>query len=179
MKKISKKKSHAFGKDVYLLGVDKDGVHYWLEAPKWDCGWYWGFGYVEAYTNNKNPSVARDIDSHQHWDSFIVGKIETYNHEKKAWIASEYIHHLNDNFQFASTTITNKESWEIAELMKQFYLLKQMADFCQRKPRPGCHISTSTVDHGDLMAWNEKINKEMIPAITARVLEILSPEVKG
>jgi len=34
---ISKQKSRAFGKDIYLIGEDKDGIKYWLEQPKWDC----------------------------------------------------------------------------------------------------------------------------------------------
>lgn len=28
----------AFGKKVYLLGMDKNAIKYWLEEPKWDCG---------------------------------------------------------------------------------------------------------------------------------------------
>ena len=54
-KKMKKEKRFAFGKNIYLLGSDKDGVKYWLEEASWDCGWYWGFGYVETYTNNSNP----------------------------------------------------------------------------------------------------------------------------
>ena len=38
---MEKKKSHAFGKDVYLLGTI-NGKMQWLEAPSWNCGWYWG-----------------------------------------------------------------------------------------------------------------------------------------
>ena len=37
----------------YLLGRDEEGINYWLEEPSWDCGWYWGFGYVETYTTNE------------------------------------------------------------------------------------------------------------------------------
>ena len=33
---MEKKKSHAFGKDVYLLGTI-NGRYQWLEAPSWDC----------------------------------------------------------------------------------------------------------------------------------------------
>ena len=60
---IKKEKDHAFGKDVYLLGKDAEGVKYWLESPSWDCGWYWGFGYVETYQRNWRPSLARDIEA--------------------------------------------------------------------------------------------------------------------
>lgn len=79
---IQKRKSHAFGKDVYLLGRGTDKCHYWLEAPKWDCGWYWGFGYIETYMNDLKPESSRDIISHEHWSGF-VGKQEKYDFEKK------------------------------------------------------------------------------------------------
>lgn len=65
---IPKKKSKAFGKDVYLLGTI-DGKMQWLEAPSWDCGWYWGFGYVEEYTQHERPCRSRDKVSHTHIDS--------------------------------------------------------------------------------------------------------------
>jgi len=68
---MKKTKKHAFGKDVYLLGKDKHGIYYWLESPKWDCGWYWGFGYIETYTNNKQPQLAKDINSHEHANNFM------------------------------------------------------------------------------------------------------------
>lgn len=57
---MDKQRSRAFGKKIYLLGEDKCGDRYWLEEPFWDCGWYWGFGYIETYS----------------WDSprFITGK---------------------------------------------------------------------------------------------------------
>ena len=29
---MKKQKSHAFGKDIYLLGKDSDGTLYWLKA---------------------------------------------------------------------------------------------------------------------------------------------------
>ena len=71
---MKKQKSHAFGKDIYLLGKDSDGTMYWLEAARWDCKWYWGFGYVETYTNNNHTSRSRDISSHQHFDSLFFNK---------------------------------------------------------------------------------------------------------
>jgi hypothetical protein len=52
-----------------------------------------------------------------------------------------------------------------------------MADFCHKKPFPGCNITTvSEVDHGDMSELYNKINKEMIPRITAEILNILSPK---
>jgi len=161
---LKKQESHAFRKDVYLLGQDKEGVKYWLEAPKFDCGWYWGFGYVETYTNNDNPSKAKDINSHSHIDSSFTGKIN----------GSEYIHNIYDCPTFELTTFDKNEGWKLSELFKQFYLLKDMAAFCH-KELPGCHITTSPVNHGDLKDLNKRINEVMIPAITAKIIEILKP----
>lgn len=175
---IAKKKSQGFDKDIYLLGIDYDKTAYWLEAPKWDCGWYWGFGYVETYVNKAgnqtNPKNAYDIGSHQHISGFL-GEQEIYNLEKQCWTKGEYVTNLIDSKHFESTTFTEDESWQLTELFKQFYLLVEMSDFTH-KELPGCHITTSPVNHGDLKDWYKKINEVMIPAITTKILEILSPK---
>jgi len=160
MEKLKKQKSNAFNKDVYLLGTINNKMQ-WLEAPKWDCGWYWGFGYVEEYTTHDKPEISRDITSHTHIDSLLNNKP---------------FHELGTCFD--KTTFSEKEKWDLAELFKQFYLLKEMAAFSHKK-LAGCHITTSPVNHGDLKEWNIKINKEMIPRITTKILEILTPEVEN
>lgn len=103
---MKKKISHAFGKDVYLLGMSKENNRYlWLEAPSWDCGWYWGFGYVEQYTNHKAPDKAKDTRMHTHWDS---------------------LH--NEGNPFKETTFNKEEYKELKELFNRFYSLKEGAD---------------------------------------------------
>jgi hypothetical protein len=172
---LEKTKSRAFRKDVFLLGKDDEGIMYWLEAPSWDCDWYWGFGYVETYQRNYLPNHAKDIDSHQHIDSSFMGKQEFYDHEKGCFRQGEYIHNIYDSPRLVSTTFNKDEGWELSELFKQFYLLKEMADFCHRE-KPGCHVTTSPVDHGNLKDWYEKINQVMIPKITSEIIRILSGE---
>ena len=170
---IAKKQSNAFGKKVYLLGEDSEGIKYWLEEPSFDCGWwYWGFGYVETYTYNNRPDLSKDIASHQHVKG-LMGKQETYNHEKQCFVLSEYIYNLYDNPLFQKVTFTEREGWELSELFEQFYLLREVCDF-SHKEKPGCNITTSPVDHGNLKDWYDKINNEMIPRITTKILEILS-----
>lgn len=111
---MKKKTMRAFGKTIYLLGKDKEGINYWLEEPSWDCGWYWGFGYVETYTNNTNPSKARDISSHQHFDSlFLKGNKCAYDMFKGF---------------FAETPLTNDEIWELVDYMYTFYTLRETAE---------------------------------------------------
>jgi len=162
--KIKKQKSQAFGKEIYLLGEDVAGTRYWLEAPSWDCGWYWGFGYVETYTNNRNPQKSRDIDSHQHIRGMFGKEIE-----------GKYIYNIYNTPLLAHPAFSEKEGWELTELFTQFYLLREMADFSHREA-PGCNVTKSPVNHGNLSELNEKINSEMIPRITDKIIEILSPE---
>jgi hypothetical protein len=174
-KKLTKKrKDHGFRKDVYLLGKDSDGIRYWLEAPSWDCGWYWGFGYVETYKRNAAPAKAHDIDSHSHIDSSFMGQMEVYDFEKRCHVKGKYIHNIYDCPTLSETTFTEKEGWELSELFKQFYLLREMADF-SHKEKPGCHVTTSPVDHGDMTEWNKHINTVMMPKIFAAIIGILSP----
>ncbi len=107
---LQKRISHAFGKDIFLLGVDANGENAWLEAPKWDCGWYWGFGYVERYTNNNNPEKAKDISSHTHIDS-------------------EFKHNdvINVNKGLKQTTYTIEEGVKLNQLFTEFYVLQTIA----------------------------------------------------
>lgn len=168
---IAKSKSHAFGKDVFLLGLDNDGIKYWLEAPKWDCGWYWGFGYVETYRRNVKPSKAKDIDSHSHV-SGLLGKQETYNFDKRCFVLGEHIHNLIDNKMWLSTTFTEKESWELSELFNQFYFLKTAAE---NFGRGKCHTADTTIESWENKDLVENINTVLIPRVTARIIEILTP----
>lgn len=162
---ISKEKSHAFKKDVYLLGMDSEGIRYWLEAATWDCGWYWGFGYVETYQNNRMPDKARDIDSHQHIDSGFTGKID--------W-KGEYIHNIFDCPVFTSTTFTSDEGWKLSELFKTFYTLKETAEMFHRG---GASLTTNPLQ-GLLKNEAEeiRINKVLLPAVFAEIYNILEPK---
>lgn len=169
---VEKQKSHAFGKDIYLLGIDEDGTKYWLEAPKWDCGWYWGFGYVETYTNNTNPHLAKDISSHSHF-SGLVGYQEFYNHEKGVFQKGEYIHNVFDSPTFAATTFDEKTGWVLSELFDSFYKLKKIAEVFGKG---GSNLTTNPCQSVILnKEWARHINEVMIPAITAHILTLLTP----
>lgn len=154
MKKI---KTEAFGKDVYLLGV-KNGIYYWLEQAKWECSWYWGLGYVETYTNNKHPEIARDIKSHQHFDGlFFDGPSHGF-----------------DNFKtfFNDTPFKDSEIWQIMEIMKSLYTLREYSDMLHCK---GAHYTSNPCKD---IIWNEqeykRINKEVIPALNKELYKILA-----
>lgn len=167
---MKKEKRHVFGKDIYLLGIDSEGTKYWLEAPSWDCSWYWGFGYVETYdyekvdTNlyvksstikNQVPENATDICSHQHIDKFY----------KKWWDSSK-----DSDSILTEVSFTDKEGWELAELFDQFYFLKEAAEMFNRGK---AHTADTTINTWKKPELVKEINEELIPMVTGRILEIL------
>jgi len=152
---IPGQKDFAFGKDVYLLGKDDQGIKYWLEAPSWDCDWYWGFGYIETYQGNRRPSIASDVSSHSHADKFM----------------SEYFTEWNGTSPILKQkTFTEKEGWELSELFSQFYHLREQAEFWGRGKMNTASTKIKSWENKEL---SKKINTEVIPIITARIIEIL------
>lgn len=150
-----KHKVYVFGKDAYFLGQDENGINYFLEQAKWDCGWYWGGGYVETYTNNGNPARSRDISSHSHFDSMFL-KGNAY-----------------DTFKafFKVTPFSDKEIWQILELMQSFYTARKYSDMLHIG---GAHY-TSNPAKETIQNESEynRINKEVIPAIFDNLYDIL------
>ena len=73
---------------------------YYLRKPKFDCGWYWGLGYL-----------ATGRGSHLHFD--------TYFENKPFYDACD---------TFDDTPFTKEESYIITDYMRQLYTLRKMAD---------------------------------------------------
>ena len=173
-RQISKKTNEAFGKKIYLLGCDSEGTNYWLEEAKWDCGWYWGFGYVETYTNNKNPHKSKDINSHLHIDSSFIGQMEKYDFDKKCLVKGEYINNIFDAPILVETTFTEQEGWVLSELFKSFYTLKKSAEMFHRG---NCNVTTNPcaelIKNED---FAKQINHEILPFIFEKIYTILSPK---
>ena len=153
---------HKFGKH-FLLGKDADGTKHYLEAAHFDCGWYWGFGYIHTYTNNSRPSMSRDINAHYHFDSFGRDK-----HGRSCC--------LYDGIKDALTdlTVNDKELWTLCELMKTYYTMREYADLLSNG---GAHYTTNP--QRDLIKNNEelkRINEVVLPAIFEEVYNLLTPE---
>jgi hypothetical protein len=153
---MEKKISSAFGKKIYLLGQDKDGINYWLKEPKWDCGWYWGFGYIETYTNNKNPHLAKDINGHNHWKClFLNGKENSYDLFKKF---------------FTKTTLKDSEIWKLCDFMKSFYTLRETAEVLGRGHSYFTKKAKLETVKDEIMC--KKINEIMLPSIFDEIKKI-------
>ena len=158
---MTRQKRHAFGKDIYFLGQDENGVNYWLEAASWDCSWYWGGGYVETYTNNASPEKSRDINSHQHFDGlFFKGN----KNARDLFIEFFPVHPFTDS-----------EIWKICELMKAFYTARSYSDMLYTG---GAHYTTNPAS--DIIKSEEeynRINKNVIPAIMQELYKILEGKI--
>lgn len=155
---MKKQVKHVFGKDVYLLGRDKEGTNYWLEEPSWDCGWYWGAGYIETYTNNRCPERSKDINSHQHFDSLFL------NGPKCA----------RDMFKdfFVETPFTDDEIWELVDYMKTFYTLKEVAELF--KHGYSWQTEKAKIDELQSQEQNDLVNKTWLPEVFKRIKALLS-----
>ena len=158
-KKMKKRIEKAFGKKIFLLG-SKNGINYWLESPSWDCGWYWGFGYIETYTNNDNPQFARDIASHQHFDGLF------FNYNKCAHdVIKEY---------FDEIVLEDKELWTLCELMKTAYIMRNYSDTIHRG---GAHYTTNPCKEIiENQGEYNRINEIVLPELFKEIEKILCEE---
>lgn len=150
---MEKKTSKASGKKVWLLGKDKDGINYWLEEPSWDCGWYYGFGFVETYTHNTRPDLARDINSHQHFDSLFLNGPKCSKDMFKEF--------------FVETPLSDDEIWELVDYMKTFYTLKSVAELF--KHGYSWQTSKAKIDQLQSDEQNDLVNKVWLPEVFKRI----------
>lgn len=141
------------GKQNYLLGINYDNKEVWLEEISWDCGWYWGLGYVETYNEEYS-----DIEMHTHFNSKFLEK-SIYNSFKN---------------YFKETTLNDDEIWKLLEYMKTLYTLRGYSDML--------HTGSSYVtknECSDTIKNTEeynRINQIVIPEVWGKVVELLSDE---
>lgn len=156
---LDKKEIKFNGYKYWLLFQDEKGINYWLEEPSWSCGWYWGFGYIETFTNNKCPQRSADIASHNHFDTMFLGSAK-------------------DTLKFikAKSPFNNKEVWQILELMQSYYALKKIAGFYATvgERLAKIHCDNLVKDNGK----SEEINKIILPSIFEEIKNILRPKEK-
>ena len=154
---LEKKKINKFG-EHYLLGIDSDGIKHWLEKPSWQCGWYWGIGYVHTFTNNNNPEQSKDIQIHYHFKNFENDNRNIYDGFKE---------------KFTESVLSDKELWTFCELMKSAYILRSYSDMLYLG---GAHYTKNPKK--DLIknpAEYERINKIVLPTIFDEIDKLLTP----
>lgn len=126
-----------------LLGYN-DNQPIYLSPPSWDCGWYWGFGYL----GNKN--------CHYH----LSGLAKEVN----------YYDGLKNHFG-KTLNIRESDIWTFAELVKTAYSLKEMAEVIGRG---GSHYTTNPCkDIITNKEEAERINSIVLPQIFEEIYKLL------
>ena len=126
-----------------LMGKNSDGKNEYLAEPSWDCGWYWGFGYLQ----NK--------DIHHH--------VDMLNKDKNMYDA--LIEYYGD-----SLTLKDNELWVFCELMKTFYTLKDTAEVLGRG---GSHYTTNPIAKLIINKDETKrINEIVLPALFDEIYKL-------
>lgn len=144
------------GREYFYIGVDHNGENNYLEKHHFDCGWYWGIGYIETFTNNRCPEKSRDISSHTHFDYlFFNNRLNGFD---------------SFNNYFIKTPFTDKEKWKIIELMKTLYTLRTYSDMLYTG---GSHYTSNPVKCIKNKSEYNRINKIVIPAVNRELYKIL------
>lgn len=158
---LKKQIIHLFGNTYYLIGKDKFGTKWYLQKSTWDCNWYWSFGYLDSFTNNKCPAKSKDISGHLHLN-YIMNKSMSRNGFE---MLKEF---------FTETVLTDSQLFEFVDYVKSGYALRDAAELFGR----GHSNYTEEAKIGSLVKpdWTKEINEAMIPAISRKLEELLSPE---
>ena len=135
-----------YPKTIFIGKNNKENIY--LSAPSWDCGWYWGFGYLG---NN---------DCHYHIDGLERGEnINMFEAFKK---------HFGK-----SLIVRDSQLWVLCELFKTFYTLKETAEVLERG---GSHFTNNPCK--DLIINKDevkRINDVVLPQIFEEIYKILIP----
>jgi hypothetical protein len=127
---------------IYLGNSEEWGSVY-LSWHKWDCDWYWAFGYLG------------NVNCHYHFDDYLDGK------------------HWKVESVFTSTWIKQELWWLMLDLFKQAYALKRVAEVYRHGGRvsskPGITDAIKSQDkaaiiNADLKIVLDKIKEVVIEA---------------
>ena len=165
--------------DYYLIGKDNTGKRVWLEKPSWDCGWYWGFGYLQTMRADLTPSAARDIDSHTHWNYRVAHKnaydwfIETFGEPT----TDIWGHPREADKDTRMCRFTDKQVWRLCELMATAYTLSEAAEVLGRgKSNYGENPCAEVIKN---TREAKRINSKVLPAIFAEIGKIFDEADKA
>jgi len=135
------------GPEKVFFGTRKsDGAGIYLEKPSWQCGWYWGFGYLG---NSRE---------HYHLNGYANGQnINMYNA-----LLGDYV--LNPKIR--------EQLWEFCEIAKTIYSLKEAAEVIGRG---GSHYMKNPCTEIIINKEEvERLNNEVLPALFNAMNEIFN-----
>lgn len=136
----------------FLLGTNKEGKKEYLIVASWDCGWYWGFGYVQSFERG-------DIYEHQHFDGLFL----------KNNIFDSFIERYGD-----TSPLSKDKIWELLSFMKEFYIMNEYAELLKH----GGYITSRAI--GVMEEKNKiqneieinRINNVLLPELFKKIYEL-------
>ena len=161
-------------KQNWFLGqIKESGNGVFLEDFSWDCGWYWGGGYIgnDSFHAHFDDAFLNVPDIRGHvlgnfitpWttlpDYLKNGKPVTISNGCSVW---EPLGTFLDNPQY-----NENEWWRIKDLFKQFYTLRDAAECFQY----GGHCTAGARNPAEL-------NKEMAAKINKHIEVVIIPEIR-
>lgn len=135
--------------DKILMGT-ANGWGEYLAAPSWDCGYYWGFGYLQNH------------NIHHH--------INSINKNKNLFDAIKEYYGETLNPKLVENDYS--KLWVFCELMKTFYTLKETAEVFRRGGSFYTKNPISTLIKNDKDV--DRINKEIMPALFDEIYKLFN-----
>jgi hypothetical protein len=137
------------GRERYYIGM-LCGERAYLVGPSWDCGWYWGVGYVQTKV------------SHRHFDGLFLPGEDAWN----------YLSVLD------STPLIEKEWWALRDLMRSIYTLKKAAELFHLGSSHLNIWSNETLAKGKKPFLAKRINERLLPELFDRVRALFAEAEK-
>lgn len=129
-----------------------------IVRPTWDCGWYWGFGYLERWNARRG-----DIDFHTHIDS-------QFSENKKGHRCNWY-EGMQELLDQGDVFVDDHDRWKFLEIVKTIYNLKMTAEVLGRG---GSHYAANPLSE-EIKHHNEvrRINEDLIPKLIDEMYKTL------
>ena len=155
---------------VYLGKLKGEETRVYLEGFSWDCGWYYGGGYITTrhMHTHFNGCFLDTVDDRGHslgnfvspwYKGNFPGESKEIGNGASVW---EDLAFFLDDPQF-----TTDEWWRIKDIYKQFYAIQEAAATFQH----GGHCTNADRTDGE-------INKEMAEKLNIHIQDIIIPAAK-
>jgi len=139
-------------KNKWLLGKDVNGDNVYLQDFSFDCGWYWGGGYIKVY------SKGRWVE-HSHFSQFNTD----YKTERGCDLHTGFLSRI------VEPVLSDDEIWRLCDLMNQFYAHQESAECF----KCGGHYTSKGRTKKEInMSLNKRINKHIETVIIPEVRKI-------
>lgn len=141
----------------------EDNAKIWFDVPEWQCGWYWGFGYL----GNKNEHY--HLDGYSKKDYHIKDENGKFHFIRGDRNENMFGCLIND-YELAPAIKANL--WQFCEIAKTIYTLKETAEVLGR----GGSNFTTNLCKDEIVNKKEvhRINSVVIPKLLIKLREVMT-----